>query len=135
MRTCSQGEADTSADDFIINQPKCVIRARPKATFCAVRTSANSRKLHRAASAPGQQKVSNYFIDPTEIKNENYLPDLVRNRAPPPVCIVISSDTSSQSLDGPEHVSTPSSETQVFEYPNILPIVSDNECIVIADSK
>ena len=134
MKTCSQGEADTSADDFIINQPKRVIHARPKATSHAVRTSANSHKLHRAASAPGQQKVSDYFIDPTDIKNENYLPDLVRNWAPLPVCIVISSDTSSQSLDGPEHVSTTSSETQVFEYPNISPIVSDDECVVIADS-
>ena len=137
MKTRSQTVSDTSADNFIIDKPKRVILSKPKATSCAVKSSANAKKLQRTATAPGQQKVSDfYYVDPSDINNVNYLPDLVRNRTPTPprphVCIVISSD---ESLEGPYHVSSPSSETQVFEYPNLSPIVSEDECVVIADSK
>ena len=133
MRTRSHGEPDNSAEDFIINNLKCIIRSKPKWTSCAVRGSANTnKKLQWAATAPGQQKVSDYYCnDPADINNVNYLPDLVTSHASANVCIVITSD---ESLEGPEHVSSPSSETQIFEYPNVLPIVSDNECIVLADS-
>ena len=98
-----------------------------------MRGSANTnKKLQRAATALGQQKVTNYyFIDPADINNVNYLPDLVTSHAAANVCIVITSD---ESLKGPEHVSSPSSETQIFEYHNVSPIVSDDECIVLADS-
>ena len=98
-----------------------------------MRGSANTnKKLQRAATAPGQQKVSDYyFINPADINNVNYLPDLVTSHAAANVCIVITSD---ESLEGPEHVSSPSSEMQIFEYPNVSPIVSDDECIVLADS-
>ena len=133
MRTCSHGEPDNSAEDFIINNPKGIIRSKPKQTSRAVRGSANTnKKLQQAVTAPGQQKVSDYyFIDPADINNVNYLPDLVTSHAAANVCIVIASD---ESLEGPEHVSSPSSETQIFEYPNVSPIVSDDECIVLADS-
>ena len=124
MKTRSQTVADTSADDFIIDKPKHVIRYKPKATSCAVKFSANAKKLQRAATAPGQQKVSDfYYVDPSDINNVNYLLDLVRNRTPtPPRPLTY-------------HVSSPSSETQVFEYPNVSPIVSEDECIVVTDSK
>ena len=133
MRTCSRGELDNLAEDFIINNLKCIIRSKPKQTSCAVRGSANTnKKLQQAATAPGQQKVSNYyFIDPADINNVNYLPDLVTSHAAANVCIVITSD---ESLKGPEHVSSPLSEMQIFEYPNVSSIVSDDECIVLADS-
>ena len=135
MKTQSQGEADTSSDDFLINRrrpiKKLKVTPRPNS-----RSSAASRKsglLARAASAPGQQKVSDYyFVDPTDIKNVGYLPDLVVENVPPPVCIVISDE--SVSLEGPTHVSSPASDTQVFDYPNLSPIVPDISCIVIADS-
>ena len=137
MKTRSKTVANTSADNFIIDKPKCVIWSKPKATSHAVKSSVNAKKLQRAATAPGKQKVSDfYYVDPSDINNVNYLLDLVRNRTStpprPPVCIVISSD---ESLEGPYHVSSPSSETQVFEYPNVSPIVSEDECVVIADSK
>ena len=132
MRTRSQGD---SSDDFIIDRPKRVIRQKPKGTSRAVRTPQQSRKLQTAATAPGQKKVSDYyFVDPMDINNVSYFPDLVNTGVPQPVCIVISDDSQS-SLEGPKHVSSPSSDTQVFEYPNLSPIASDVECVVIADSE
>ena len=57
MRTHSHGEPDNSAEDFIINNPKCIIRSKPKQTSCAVRGSANTnKKLQRAVTAPWQKK-------------------------------------------------------------------------------
>ena len=68
-------------------------------------------------TALGQQKVSDYyFINPTDINNVNYLPDLVTSHAAANVCIVI---TSNESLKGPEHIYSPSSEMQISEYPNV----------------
>ena len=85
MKARSQTVADTSADNFIIDKPKCVIWSKPKATSCAVKSSVNAKKLQRAATAPGQQKVSDfYYVNPSDINNVNYLPDLVRNCTPTP---------------------------------------------------
>ena len=135
MRTQSQGD---SSNDFIIDRPKRVIRQKPKGTSHAVRTPQQPQQswnLQKAANAPGQKKVSDYyFVDPMDINNVSYLLDLVNTGVPQPVCIVIS-DGSQLSLEGPKHVSSPSSDTQVFEYPNLLPIASDIKCIAIADSE
>ena len=138
MKTRSQG--DMSSDDFIIDRPrmKHIIQSKPKSISHAVKSMANTHKLQRAADAPGQKKVSNYyFINQADVHNENYLPDWARNQSQPtPVCIVISSDDSYESLKGPDHVLMPSSDTKVFEYPNLSPVLSDDdECIVIADTE
>ena len=65
------------------------------------------------------------------MSNENYLPDLVRSKETP-VVILISDD--SDENDGPVDVLSLASHTQVFEHPNLSPIHSDDECIVIRDS-
>ena len=85
MKTRSQTVANTSADNFIIDKPKHVIWSTPKATSHAVKSSVNAKKLQRTATAPGQQKVSDfYYVDPSDINNVKYLPDLVRNHTPTP---------------------------------------------------
>ena len=43
-------------------------------------------------------------MDPMDINNVSYLPDMVNTGVPQPVCIVISDDSQS-SLEGPKHVS------------------------------
>ena len=86
------------------------------------------------SNLPGQQKVSDYYyVDPRDIHNVEYLPDLPEINIPAPVCIVISDD-SSVSLEGPTHVSSPASDTRVFEFPNLSPIACDDDCVIIADS-
>ena len=44
MRTHSHAEPDNSAEDFIINNPKHIIRLKPKQTLHAVRGSAKTNK-------------------------------------------------------------------------------------------
>ena len=69
-----------------------------------------------------------------DITNENYLPDLSEINIPAPVVIVISDDLS-VSLEGPTHVSSPTSDTQIFEFPNLSPFhLMIDECVIIADS-
>ena len=101
---------------------------------CCSNTS-TKQKTANSCHCSRSKKVSDYyFVDPMDINNVSYLPDLVNTGVPQPVCIVISDDSQS-SLEGPKHVSSPLSDTQVFEYPNLLPIASDIECVVIADSE
>ena len=130
MKTRSHGEAD-SMDDFIINRtPRQPAPESKKVT--SVRVSRSRKLLQRAAAAPGQRRVSDFcYLDPNNASNENYLPDLVRTKEIP-VVILISDD--SDENDGPVDVSSPASHTQVFEHPNLSPIHSDDECIVIGDS-
>ena len=96
---------DSSSTDFIINQPK-----RPKIETekrkRQVRPTRRRPILTRAATAPGQRKVSDYFLTESEwsqyvrdflrgagfdTDDSNLLPDLARNRSPP--CIVIDSSS------------------------------------------
>ena len=130
MKTRSHGEAD-SMDDFLINRPP----RRPATVSKNVvsgRVSKSQKLLQRVATALGQRRVSDfYYIDPNNMSNENYLPDLVRSKETP-VVILISDD--SDENDRPVDVSLPASHTQVFEHPNLSPIHLDDECIVIRDS-
>ena len=127
MRTRSHGDVDTSADEFLINQPcrqlnKLKVDIRKKLTK-------RQRILNRIAQSPRQKKVSDfYYVDPSNIDNVSYLPDLVRSDVPPPICVTISDDSE---LEGPNHVSSPSSQTQVFHYPNLSPINHDDSIIVV----
>ena len=87
------------------------------------------RILSRIAATPGQKKVSDfYYMDPNNINNVSYLPDLVRSDVPPPICITISDESENE---GPTHVSSPSSDTQVFDYLNLSPINDDNSIIIV----
>jgi len=83
-------------------------------------------------AAPGQSRVSDfYYIDPNNVKNESYLPDL-ENSNQPPVCIILSD---SNDNEGPMEGSSPASNTQVFEHPNLSPIGNDsNDDYIIIDS-
>ena len=67
-------------------------------------------------------------MDPNNINNVSYLPDLVRSDVPPLICVTISDDSE---IEAPTHVSSPSSETQVFDYPNLSPINHDDSDIVV----
>ena len=67
-------------------------------------------------------------MDPGNIDNVSYFPDLVRSDVPPPICVTISNDSE---LEGPNHVSSPSSQIQVFNYPNLSPINHDDLIIVV----
>ena len=123
-------------DDFIINKkPRRQSQLEStKKVGSGSRVTKNQKMLNRAATAPGQTRVSDfYYIDPNNINNENYLPDLVMSGAKEiPVCIVISDD--SYENEGPVNVSLLASHTQVFEHPDLSPIHFDDECIVIVDS-
>ena len=130
MKTRSQGEADLM-DDFLINraprQPATVIKK-----VVSGHVTKSWKLLQRMATAPGQRRVSDfYYIDPNNVSNENYLPDLVRSKETPVVILI--SDDSDENY-GPVDVSLPASHTQVFEHPNLSLIHSDDECIVIHDS-
>ena len=154
---------NSSADDFIINKPPAkkpkVITAKKHHTLAYV---TRSRKiLTRAVAAQGQKKVSNYFfnqqfVDPNDSENSNYLPDLVQWKEE---VIVIDSDSDDKCTctctanpevniidpndSGPVFVSSPASNTQMFEHPSLSPVGSrstppnhgdTNDCIVIVDS-
>ena len=67
-------------------------------------------------------------MDPNNINNVSYIPDLVRSDVPPPICITVSDNSE---IEGPAHVSSPSSDTQVFDYPNLSPINHDDSIIVV----
>ena len=135
MKTRSHGETD-SMDDFIINKkPRRQSQlASTKKVGSGGHVTKNQKMLNRAATAPGQTRVSDfYYIDPNNINNENYSPDLVMSGAKEiPVCIVTSND--SYENEGPVNVSSPASHTQVFEHPDLSPIHFDDECIVTVDS-
>ena len=128
MRTRSKGEPDSSCE-FLIEKKKpakTTVAKKGRPTVRVGRGGIRANKLlQRAASAPGQQTVRDYFVDPMDITNENYLPDLSEINIPAPVVIVISDD-SSVSLEGPTQVSSPTSDTQIFEFPNLSPIPSDD---------
>ena len=133
MKTRSQGEAEsTSMDDFIINRPRKSSAATIKKQATS-RLSRAAKALNRAAAAPGQRRVSNfYYIDPNNVKNEDYLPELEMSDEPP-ACIILSD---SNENEGPMEVSSPASHTQVFEHPNLSPIgnKSDDDCLIIESS-
>ena len=135
MKTRSQGEAEsTSMDDFIINKPRklSATTAKKRATPTS-HLSRGTKALNRAAAAPGQRRVSDfYYIDPNNVKNEDYLPELEMSDEPP-VCIILSD---SNENEGPMEVSSPASHTQVFEHPNLSPIgnKSDDDCFIIESS-
>ena len=133
---------DSSSTDFIINQPK---RPKIETKQCErkVRPTGRCPILTRAATAPGQRKVSDYFL--TESEQSQYvrdflrgagfdtddlslLPDLARNRLPP--CIVI--DSSSEDVivvcsetknSGLQHISSPVRHDKVvMDNPSLSPI-------------
>ena len=133
---------DSSSMDFIINQAK-----RQK-----IETEKHKRQVHPtrrrsiltgAATAPGQRKVSDYFLTESErsqyvtdflrgagfdTDDLNLLPDLARNRSPP--CIVI--DSSSDDVivvcaetkkSGPQHISSTVRHDKVdIDNPSLSPI-------------
>ena len=133
MKTRSQGEAEsTSMDDFIINRPRKSSAATTKKRATS-HLSRGAKELNRAAAAPGQRRVNNfYFIDPNNVKNEEYLPELEMSDKPP-VCIILSD---SNENEGPMEESFLASHTQVFEHPNLSPIgnKSDDDCFIIESS-
>ena len=134
---------DSSSTDFIINQPK-----RPKIETekrkRQVRPTRRRPILTRAATAPGQRKVSDYFLTESErsqyvrdflqgagfdTDDSNLLPDLARNRSPP--CIVIDSSSSDDVIvvcaetknSGPQHISSPVRHDKVdMDNPSLSPI-------------
>ena len=123
MKTRSHGEAD-SMDDFMISRCQC---SAPKKAVSTGRVMKGRRMLQRAANEKGQKRVSNFFYN-------DYLPDLITPKKEPEY-IVLSSDSDDKENSGPVHVSSPSSDTQVFnDHPNLSPIHSDDECIIIGDS-
>ena len=78
-------------------------------------------------------------MDPSDSSNSEYLPDIEHNvtfatRDVPCSCtIVISDDLTVSPNEGPRHVSSLTSDTQMFDYLMLSPINSF-ECIVIIDS-
>ena len=132
-------ENSSAADAFIIDRPvkKSVQR---KVTPRKEVVTRSQKILNRAASAPGQRRVSDfYFVDPNDSNNMEYLPDIEHNvtiatREVPCNCTIVISDHSNVSQnEGPRDVSSPTSDTQMFDYPMLSPINSI-ECIVITDS-
>ena len=87
MKTRSQGEAEsTLMDDFIINRPRKSSAARTKKQGTS-HLSRGAKALNRAAAAPGQRRVSNfYYIDPNNVKYEDYLLELEMSDEPPVFC-------------------------------------------------
>ena len=130
-----ENDENSSADAFMIDRPvkKSVQRKVAKKKKVVTRSQ---RVLSRAASAPGQRRVSDfYFVDPNDSNNMEYLPDIEHNvtiatREVPCNCTIVISD---ESNEGPRDVSSPTSDTQMFDYPMLSPINSI-ECIVITDS-
>ena len=124
MEMRSYGEAD-SMDNFIINRCQC---SAPKKAVSTGHVMKGKKMLQWAANKKGQKRVSDFFYN-------DYLPDLITSKKEPPECIVLSSDSDDKENSGPVHVSSPSLDTQVFnDHPNLSPIRSDDECIIIGDS-
>ena len=135
-----QHNDDNSSDAFMIDRPRRTAAAKPKRSPKLQVVTRNQRILNRAATAPGQRKVSDfYFVDPNDSNNVEYLPDIEHDvtfatRDVPCSCtIVISDDSTVSQSEGPRHVSSPTLDTQMFDYPMLSPINSI-ECIVITDS-
>ena len=135
-----QHNDDNSSDAFMIDRPRKTAAAKLKRSPKLQVVNRNQRILNRAASAPGQRKVSDfYFVDPNDSNNLEYLPDIEHDvtfatRDVPCSCtIVISDDSTVSQSEGPRHVSSPTLDTQMFDYPMLSPINSI-ECIVITDS-
>ena len=131
---------DSSSTDFIINQPKRP-KIETKQRKRQVRPTGRHPILTRAATAPGQRKVSNYFLTESEqsqyvrdflrgagFDDSSLLPDLARNRSPP--CIVV--DSSSEDVivvcsetknSGPQHISSRVRHDKVvMDNPSLSPI-------------
>ena len=135
-----QHNDDNSSDAFMIDRPRRTAAAKPKCSPKLQVVTRNQRILNRAATAPGQRKVSDfYFVDPNDSNNVEYLPDIEHDvtfatRDLPCSCtIVISDDSTVGQSEGPRHVSSPTLDSQMFDYPMLSPINSI-ECIVITDS-
>ena len=134
-----ENDENSSADAFMIDRPvKKAVQRKVSPTKKAVTRS--QKILNRAASAPGQRRVSDfYFVDPNDCNNMEYLPDIEHNvtiatREVPCNCTIVISDHSNVSQnEGPRDVSSPTSDNQMFDYPMLSPINSI-ECIVITDS-
>ena len=138
-------DLDSSSKDFIINhsssnQPKIETKQRKR----PVRPTMRRRILTRAASAPGQRKVSDYFLTESEqsqyVRNflrgagfdtddSNLLPDLAKNRSPS--YIVIDSSSSDDDIvvcsvekkSGPQHISSPVRHDHInMDNPSLSPI-------------
>ena len=132
---------DNSSDAFMIDRPRrTAVATKPKKTPKLQVVTRHQRILNRAATAPGQRKVSDfYFVDPNDSSNLEYLPDIEHDvtfatRDVPCSCTIVISDESTVSPnEGPRHVSSLTSDTQMFDYPMLSPINSI-ECIVITDS-
>ena len=135
---------DSSSKDFIINQPK-IPKRETKQRKRPVRPTMRRWILTHAASAPGQRKVSDYFLTESEqlqyVRNflrgadfdtddSNILPDLAKNRSPS--YIVIDSSSSSdddivvclvEKKSGPQHISSPVRHDHVdMDNPSLSPI-------------
>ena len=120
----------SSTSDYFKPRKSSAATTEKQATSCLSR---GAKALNRAAAAPGQRRVSDfYYIDPNNVKNEDYLRELEMSDEPP-VCIVLSD---SNENEGPMEVSSPASHTQVFEHPNLSPIgnKSDDDCFIIESS-
>ena len=136
-----QHNDDNSPDASTIDRPRRIaVAAKPKNTLKLQVVTRNQRILNRAATVLGQRKVSNfYFMDPNDSSNLEYLPDIEHDvtfatRDVPCSCtIVISDDLTVSPNEGPRHIPSPTSDTQMFDYPMLTPINSI-ECIVITDS-
>ena len=134
-----ENDENSSADAFMIDRPvKKAVQRKVSPKKKAVTRS--QKILNRAANAPGQRRVSDfYFVDPNDSNNMEYLPDIEHNvtfatREVPCNCTIVISDHSNVSQnEGPRDVSSPTSDTQMFDYPMLSPINSI-ECIVITDS-
>ena len=132
---------DNSSDAFMIDHPRrTAVATKPKNTTKLQVVTRHQRILNRAATAPGQRKASDfYFVDPNDSSNIEYFPDIEHDvtfatRDVPCSCtIVISDELTVSPNEGPRHVSSPTSDTQMFDYPMLSPINSI-ECIVITDS-
>ena len=104
------------------------------------------RILTHAASAPGQRKVSGYFLTESEqsqyVRNflrgagfdtddSNILPDLAKNRSPSYIVIDSSSSSSDDDIvvcsvekkSGPQHISSPVRHDHInMDNPSLSPI-------------
>ena len=134
-----QHNDDNSSDAFMIDHPRRTAAAKPNHTPKLQVVTRNQRILNQAATAPGQRKVSDfYFVDPNDSSNLEYLRDIehdvtAKRDVPCSCTIVISDDLTVSQSEGRRHVSSPTSDTQMFDYPMLSPINSI-ECIVMTDT-
>ena len=136
-----QQNDDNSSDAFRIDRPRrTAVAAKPKNTPKLQVVTRHQRILNQAATAQGQRKLSHfYFVDPNDSSNLEYLPDIEHDVTfatgdVPCSCTIVISDKSPVSPnEGPRHVSSPTSDTQMFDYPMLSPINSFED-IVITDS-